>query len=101
MSTQLDLLLTELNISYRQLDYWCRQGWVHSRYAWKNGEASDGGSGSRRDFTDDEERVLRRMAALVNHGFRPEAAARIARSDGGHVYVGAGIHMLHCGSEHE
>lgn len=91
MSTATDLLLTRAgDISYRQLDYWVRKGYVQPR-------TPAIGSGSRRDYGADEERVLKVMGRLVNTvGMEPRAAAQIARSatyeDGcGYVRLGSGL----------
>lgn len=88
MSTRMDLLLIRAGISYRQLDYWVRCGWLHPRQL--------GGSGNPRDFSVDEERVLLRMARLVNAGMKPEEAAGLARRtnvvDGtGYTHLGPGM----------
>lgn len=57
-------------ISYRQLDYWCRQGLIRSKA---------NGSGSVRRFEPDEERVLVVMAHLVRAGFPARLASAVAR----------------------
>lgn len=66
-------LVDELGISYRQLDYWIRQGWLTPHNA-------HSGSGSQRDFRGSELTVAKRMGRLVAIGFHPALAARIARS---------------------
>lgn len=89
MTTHMDLLTTRLNISYRQLDYWVRMGYLKPRHI--------GGSGNPRDFTNEEEIVLIRMARLVNAGLRPDVAAKAARSavaDSGSEYVDLGRGVL-------
>lgn len=60
-------------VSYRQLDYWVRQGYLHPEH--------EGGTGKARIWSDDELAVLRRMADLVQHGVLPSFAARIARGE--------------------
>lgn len=97
MSTRVDLLLARAGISYRQLDYWCRCGYINERFQRRNGEAVEAGkSGYRRDLDADEEQVLLRMARLVNAGMQPDVAARLARSvvvvDGtGYMHLGPGL----------
>ncbi len=59
-------------ISYRQLDFWCR-----TRYLSCSHPAT--GSGSARRFSADEVRVAVAIKRLLDVGFRPDAAARIAR----------------------
>lgn len=89
MSMHMDLLTSKLGITYRQLDFWVRQGYLHPRHK--------GGSGNARDFTGEEELVLTRMARLVNAGIRPDVAARAARNvviDHGTSYVRLGDNVL-------
>lgn len=56
-------------ITYRQFDYWWRMGWV--------GDGSEPGSGGRRDLDEAQLVRLRRLAALVNTGLRPDLAASL------------------------
>lgn len=70
----------EIGISYRQLDYWTRRGWLKPEQARQT-------SGSWRRWPDEELAVLRRMAALVAVGVTAEAAARLARDLGRHGSV--------------
>lgn len=60
-------------VSYRQLDLWCRRGWI---VASRKGT----GSGKPRDIDEGELRVLQTLARLVEAGVRPEVAAQWARS---------------------
>ena len=87
--TKYDVILAQTDITYRQLDYWVRQGWLNPHH--------NGGSGTSRDFTGDEYTVAIRMARLVNRGFTPAAAARVARASveaaSGYVYLGQGLHL--------
>lgn len=93
MSTATDLLLTRAGISYRQLDYWVRQGYIHDRVRRRNGaEAEHRSIGYIRDIPVQEEPVLLLMGRLVNAGFKPETAARIARETEFHGEVGT--HLL-------
>jgi DNA-binding transcriptional MerR regulator len=58
--------------TYRQLDYWARQGWL-------NPTAEGFGSGYRRTWPDEEARVARLMVRLIRAGVMPAAAAEYAR----------------------
>lgn len=81
MSTLLDLLMIRAGVSYRQVDYWVRQGWIEPRFrSRKDDSQQDGGTGYVRDFEDHEQRVLIAMGRLVNAGLKPEVAAIAARS---------------------
>lgn len=75
-------------ITYRQMDYWI------TRFPEQFSEsAKPGRSGIDRALTLHDVVVLRRMARLVDAGFRVDAAARLPDSDGGgyqltpHVFV--------------
>jgi predicted site-specific integrase-resolvase len=57
-------------ITYRQLDWWCRQGYVH---------APSGGSGYRRTIPGPEVDVLLLMARMSRARFATCEAARLAR----------------------
>jgi hypothetical protein len=57
-------------ITYRQLDWWCRQGYVH---------APSAGSGYRRTIPGPEMQVLQRMGRLVRTGLAVNVAATAAR----------------------
>jgi hypothetical protein len=57
-------------ITYRQLDWWCRQGYVH---------APSAGSGYRRTIPGAEVQVLLLMARLSRARFATCEAARLAR----------------------
>lgn len=67
--------LTELGLTYRQLDHWCSKGWLRP-----DGEGC--GSGSRRTFPEREWRCAVLMAVLVRAGVSPVSARRAAVSDG-------------------
>lgn len=58
-------------ITYRQLDHWCRKGYLRT--------ANDTGSGSQRAFTRTELDVARLMGVLVAVGVHPAAAETVAR----------------------
>lgn len=63
-----------LGISYRQLDYWIRRGYL--RPAVPRG----GGPGHSRQWPAEEIQVALRMSVLVAAGLVPERAASFARS---------------------
>lgn len=64
-----------LGITYRQLDYWIRSGWLETT------EAAPG-RGHHRYVTPAEVTVATVMAAFVNAGVELLAAHRAARDDG-------------------
>ena len=66
-------------ISYRQLDFWVRRGYLHPVHA--------GGSGTYRHWPDEEVRVAKEMARLVAVGIPPSLAVRIARGQAPEVRV--------------
>lgn len=65
-------LAEQASISYRQLDFWVRKGYIKER-------SPGGGSGFLRDFTDDEVAITVKMARLIKIGFKPGPAAEYAR----------------------
>ena len=72
--------------TYRQLDYWCRRGWLNpGRVGY-----SVNGSGSPRDWTPGEIRRARIMARLVRAGLNPAVAAEVASGD---AEIGPGIRV--------
>lgn len=58
------------DITYRQLDYWIRQGFIKGALP---------GTGNMRNITNAEFRVLECMASLVKAGVTPPVAGRMAR----------------------
>lgn len=60
-------------ISYRQLDHWTRCGLIHPI-----GEALPG-TGYERRYSDAEVEVARVAKQLIDAGWRPDAALRLAR----------------------
>lgn len=67
-------LADEAGLSYRQLDYWTRRGYLLP-------VENSPGSGRERHFTLWETRVARRMGGLVEAGLTVESASAIARGD--------------------
>lgn len=82
--TTTDLALPD-GISYRQLDYWVRRGYLRPGNA-------DLGPGFRRTWDDDERRVATLMARLVRAGVSVEAAHRVARA-GGSLELAPGVRV--------
>jgi DNA-binding transcriptional MerR regulator len=68
------MLVQVSGATFRQLDHWCRKGWLRP----EGGE----GTGNFRDFPGDEISVAKVMARLVDAGVSPEAAHRAARNSG-------------------
>lgn len=58
-------------ITYRQLDFWCRKGYILQQGA--------AGSGFSRQIPESERPVLQLMARLVRIGLPAEQASKIAR----------------------
>lgn len=69
----MEKLTADLGLTYRQLDYWVRKGWLQPEHA-------QCGSGTHRQFDGQELVIARRMSRLVGLGFEPSLAARVARS---------------------
>lgn len=67
--------MLDLGLTYRQLDHWCRQGYLRPSDATP-------GSGHRRVFPPDEVRVAALMIRLVTAGLTVDGANRAARNDG-------------------
>lgn len=71
-------------VTYRQLHYWTRSGWIHP--------TNPGcGSGRRYEYSDDEARVAVRMGRLVRAGLSPEPASVAAR---GQFEIAPGVMVL-------
>lgn len=71
--TQRDV--TDTGMTYRQLDYWTRQGYLHC-------DNPTPGSGTRRTWPAEQLAVASVMAVLVAAGLTVEAAHHAARNDG-------------------
>ena len=67
--------LLRLGMTYRQLDFWCRQGYLRA-------DEQDPGSGNRRIFDPHEVEVAARMVVYVAAGIPPAVANRAARNGG-------------------
>jgi hypothetical protein len=70
-------------LTYRQLDYWIRAGYLLPNDA-------GAGAGSRRSWSDSERAVAVMMARLVAAGLTLEAAHRVARA-GGRLELAPGV----------
>ena len=68
-------------ITYRQLDYWCKTGYLRP-------DSASPGSGYRRRFAPEERDVARLMLLLIEVGVEPAGAAKAAREgiDNGSSY---------------
>lgn len=62
----------QAGVTYRQLDYWIRQGYLKP--------IRTGGTGHQHEWPKTELSVARWMGRLVKAGFTPEAAAELART---------------------
>lgn len=67
----------ELGITYRQLDYFARAGYLHPSRQW---QGRKWGSGSPRIWPEEELAAARIMGRLTVLGLSLETAAKIARS---------------------
>jgi hypothetical protein len=76
--------LTALGVTYRQVDYWCRRGFLRPTNPGP-------GSGTVRVFLPAEYEVAVFMARAVAAGVSPDAAARAARHDG---LLAPGVRLL-------
>lgn len=63
----------EAGITYRQLDYWTRNGWLHA-------DVDRPGSGITRDWPLPEIAIARLMGRMTRAGLIPEVAAQAARA---------------------
>lgn len=80
---------TTARISYRQLDYWVRKGYVKPF-------AMVAGSGTHREFTEEEVNIVRMAARLIRRGFTIPAALDTARAmpvGGGIIDIGEGVRV--------
>lgn len=79
-------------ITYRQLDYWCRKGWI-SQHA-----SAPLGHGIVRQLTRQEVTRINRLAALVNAGMNPQSAAaaldRAVEDNGNAVIVTGPVRIV-------
>lgn len=71
-------------VSYRQLDFWVRRGYLKPHNATP-------GSGYSREWTTDEAAVATTMGRLVIAGFTPELAHRVARARQARLELAPGV----------
>lgn len=71
-------------VSYRQLDFWVRRGYLKPHNATP-------GSGYSRQWTPDEAAVATMMGRLVIAGFSPELAHRVARARRDRMELAPGV----------
>lgn len=62
-------------ISYRQLDHWCRQGYLSAQGQVGNTP----GSGHQREFTTTQVRKARSMKCMIDLGFEVWLAEKVAQ----------------------
>jgi MerR HTH family regulatory protein len=68
----------ELGITYRQLDYWTRQGYL--RPVQPHSNIRSGGTGYARQWPESELAIAASMGRLIRLGLTAEAAHRVARA---------------------
>lgn len=74
-----------IRLTYRQLDYWSRNHWLHAHI-------EDVGQGYRRTWAPPEQTVARLMRIYVRHAkLRPGTASHAARNNG---LIAPGIHIV-------
>lgn len=64
--------LMEMGITFRQIDYWCKKGYLNPKNA-------NMGPGTSRYFDDEEVAVAKHMHGLILAGFVVDVAHRVAR----------------------
>lgn len=83
------------DITYRQLDHWCRQGYIEPY----GDIGATPGSGNVREFSPKMVRKAKSMKCLIDIGFEVQLAARIAgllvnNPDTKSVHIGHGVTVL-------
>ena len=95
MKGDLDVVLPALRgVTYRQLDYWVRVGYLHPDHdvpQWRATSEDYRGTGYARSWPTSEIRVARLMARLVAVGLPPAVAHQVARHGGD---LGDGIRVV-------
>lgn len=74
------------SISYRQFDYWIREGLIPMPEV----EGGGRGTGNHRVFTDSELTMVKWMGELVRQGIKPRVASALAQAieEQGFAYLG-------------
>lgn len=81
----MDMTDPDIGVTYRQLDYWTRSGWLHA-------DVADPGQGHRRTWCPEEQTIARRMRLYVQHAkVRPSIASKAARNDG---WIAPGVRIV-------
>ena len=71
----------QTGLSFKQLDYWTRKGWLRTTWRSRDGRTVGyGGSGIDRRFSQEELDRATMMARLVALGVAPQQAAKVARN---------------------
>lgn len=68
-------IVARTGLTFRQVDYWTRQGYLRTV------DSQVDGTGRPREFQSTELQIALRMRDLVECGFSPSAAHRLARGD--------------------
>jgi hypothetical protein len=77
----IDRVMVRTGATYRQLDHWCRRGYLMS---------GTPGTGYPRDWPESEIQVATVMVKLAAAGIPPKVAERVARA-GGNLEIGPGV----------
>ncbi len=85
-TTQLPAAAIQTGVTYRQLDYWTRQGYIHAAARSRHSR-----QGVPRIWSPVELAVAETMGRLVAAGITPATAARVAR---GETEIGPGIQVV-------
>jgi len=67
-------LAKHIGISYRQVDYWTRQGWI---YASLKANSKGDGCGHSRSYSDEEVALAGQIAQWVRFGVTPTRAVEL------------------------
>lgn len=80
----LDMTSPDVGLTYRQLDYWSRSGWLTA-------DRPDPGQGYRRTWPPGEQTIARRMCLYVRYAKLPPRIASIAARNDGHIAPGVRV----------
>ena len=81
-------IMYEADITFRQLDFWCRAGYLQPDRLWRGKRL---GSGSVRSWPKTELEVARKMGRLTRAGILPSLAASVARSGEARTEIAPGV----------
>lgn len=82
--SELDRVIRRTGATYRQLDHWCRRGYL---------APGTPGTGYVRDWPESEIRVAALMVKMTAAGIPPKVAEKVARA-GGNLEVGPGVWVM-------